>query len=42
VAEQREQAEVRDYTSRQDAAASPSIGSLAEQLQGALGGEGKQ
>lgn len=39
VALQREQAEVRDYTSRQDTAARPSIGSLADKLRGALGGE---
>ena len=39
VAEQREQAEVQEYQSRQDAASSPSIGSLAEKLRGALGGD---
>ncbi len=37
VGEQREQAEVRDYTSRQDAAAQASIGSLADKLRGAFG-----
>ena len=37
VAEQREQAEVREYNERQDAATSPSIGTLAEKLRGALG-----
>lgn len=39
VAEHREQAEVQEYKSKQDAAASPSIGSLAEKLRGALGGD---
>ena len=40
VAEQREQAEVRDYAARNEAAASasPSVGSLADKLRGALGG----
>ena len=41
VAIQQEQAEVREYTSRQQPAASPSIGSLADKLRGALGGERK-
>jgi small subunit ribosomal protein S1 len=36
VAEQREQAELRDYTSRQEAAPTASIGSLADKLRGAL------
>lgn len=36
VAEQREQAELRDYTSRQDAAPRTSVGSLADKLRGAL------
>jgi small subunit ribosomal protein S1 len=39
VAERREQAEVQEYRSKQDAAASPSIGSLADKLRGALGGD---
>jgi small subunit ribosomal protein S1 len=39
VAEQREQAELQEYKSRQDAASSPSIGSLADKLRGALGGD---
>jgi len=38
VAEQREQAEVREYTSRQDTAPSAPIGSLADQLRDALRG----
>ena len=40
VAEQREKAELRDYEERQrqDAAPSPSLGSLADKLRGALGG----
>jgi small subunit ribosomal protein S1 len=38
VADIREQAEVREYTSRPDAAPSPSIGSLAENLRNALKG----
>ena len=37
VAVQREQAELREYTSRQDAAPSTSIGSLADSLRNALG-----
>jgi small subunit ribosomal protein S1 len=37
VAQQREQAELRDYTARADAAPSASIGSLADKLRGALG-----
>ncbi len=36
VAEQQEQAELRDYASRQDASAGPSMGSLADKLRGAL------
>lgn len=39
VAEQREQAELQEYKSKQDATPSPSIGSLAEKLRGALGGD---
>jgi small subunit ribosomal protein S1 len=38
VAQQREQAELRDYAARQDATPSKSIGSLAEALRGALKG----
>ena len=38
VAEQREQAEVREYTSRQETAPSASMGSLADQLRDALRG----
>jgi small subunit ribosomal protein S1 len=37
VAEQREQAELRDYTQRQQADAAPSLGTLADKLRGALG-----
>src|SRR5687768_966299 len=37
VAEQQEQAEVRDYAARADAAPGPSVGSLADKLRGALG-----
>jgi small subunit ribosomal protein S1 len=37
VAEQEEQAEVRDYAARADAEPGPSVGSLAEKLRGALG-----
>ena len=37
VAQQREQAELREYTARADAAPSASIGSLADKLRGALG-----
>ena len=37
VAEQQEQAEVRDYAARPEAAPGPSVGSLAEKLRGALG-----
>jgi small subunit ribosomal protein S1 len=37
VAEQREQAELRDYTSKQAAAPATSMGTLAEKLRGALG-----
>jgi len=37
VAEQREQAEVRDYAEKQQAEAGASVGSLAEKLRGALG-----
>lgn len=37
VAEQREQAELQEYQSKQDATQPPSIGSLAEKLRGALG-----
>ena len=36
VAQQREQAELRDYTARSDASPSPSLGSLAENLRKAL------
>ena len=39
VAEKREQAELQEYKSRQDSSSSPSIGSLAEKLRGALGGD---
>lgn len=42
VAQQREQAELRDYTARADAATSASLGSLADKLRGALGGSRKQ
>jgi small subunit ribosomal protein S1 len=38
VAEQQEQAEVRDYATRVEATPGPSVGSLAEKLRGALGG----
>ena len=38
VAEQQEQAELRDYTERQKADPGVSVGSLAEKLRGALGG----
>ncbi len=38
VAEQQEQAEVREYAARTEAAPRPSIGTLAEKLRGALGG----
>ncbi len=37
VAEQREQAELRDYAARPDATPSASMGSLADKLRGALG-----
>jgi ribosomal protein S1 len=37
VAEQREQAELRDYTDRQSAAPSESMGSIADKLRDALG-----
>jgi small subunit ribosomal protein S1 len=37
VGQQREQAELREYTARADAAPSASIGSLADKLRGALG-----
>lgn len=37
VAEQQEQAEVRDYASRSESAATTSVGSLADKLRGALG-----
>jgi len=37
VAQQREQAELRDYTARAEATPSASIGSLADKLRGALG-----
>jgi small subunit ribosomal protein S1 len=37
VAEQQEQAEVREYAARSEAASGPSVGSLAEKLRGALG-----
>ncbi|MGE0360105.1 MAG: S1 RNA-binding domain-containing protein [Vicinamibacterales bacterium] len=37
VAEQREQAELRDYAQRQQAEAAPSLGTLADKLRGALG-----
>jgi hypothetical protein len=36
VAQQREQAELRDYVARSDAAPSSSLGSLAESLRNAL------
>lgn len=36
VAERREQAELREYTASADAAAAPSMGSLADKLRGAL------
>lgn len=39
VAEQQEQSDVRDYAARSEAAAGPSVGSLAEKLRGALGGK---
>ena len=39
VAEQRERAEVQEYQSKQDGTAAPSIGSLADKLRGALGGD---
>jgi small subunit ribosomal protein S1 len=38
VAEQQEQAEVRDYAARSDVAPGPSVGALAEKLRGALRG----
>jgi small subunit ribosomal protein S1 len=38
VAQQREQAELRDYAARQDATPSASLGSLADALRGALKG----
>jgi small subunit ribosomal protein S1 len=38
VAQQREQAELRDYAARSDGAPSPSLGSLAESLRNALKG----
>jgi small subunit ribosomal protein S1 len=38
VAEQREQAELREYAARPDAAPAASLGSLADKLRGALGG----
>jgi small subunit ribosomal protein S1 len=38
VAEQQEQAEVRDYAARAQAASGPSVSALAEKLRGALGG----
>jgi small subunit ribosomal protein S1 len=37
VAEQQEQAEVREYAARPEASPGPSVGSLAEKLRGALG-----
>ncbi len=37
VAEQQERAEIRDYAARPDAAPTPSVGSLADKLRGALG-----
>ena len=39
VAEQRERAEVDEYQSKQHGASAPSIGSLADKLRGALGGD---
>ena len=39
VAEQQEQAEVREYAARTEAAAGPSVSALAEKLRGALGGK---
>jgi small subunit ribosomal protein S1 len=38
VAQQREQAELREYAQRPDAAPTASLGSLADKLRGALGG----
>ena len=40
VAQQREQAELRDYAARSDAGSSPSLGSLADSLRNALKGGG--
>jgi small subunit ribosomal protein S1 len=37
VAQQQEQAEVREYAARSDAAPAPSVGTLADKLRGALG-----
>ena len=39
VAEQQEQAEVREYAARSEATPGPSVGTLAEKLRGALGGK---
>jgi small subunit ribosomal protein S1 len=39
VAQQREQAELREYTAREKATPAASIGSLADKLRGALGGK---
>jgi translation initiation factor 2 alpha subunit (eIF-2alpha) len=39
VAEQRERAEVQEYASRQHAAPSASVGTLADKLRGALSGK---
>ena len=36
IAEQQEKAELREYASRQEAQASPSLGTLADKLRGAL------
>ena len=38
VAEQREQAELREYAARPDAAPTASMGSIADKLRGALKG----
>jgi hypothetical protein len=38
VAEQRERAELRDYTARSDASSSASLGSMADNLRNALKG----
>ena len=38
VAEQQEQAEVREYAARAESTQGPSVSALAEKLRGALGG----